>query len=161
MWINSQNLVVYNYIYEIRQSFPNVSFPEYPTDADFEVVGVFPVVQTPQPAHDPITQNLIQLPPEYVDGQWFQVWSVEPATPEEIAQRQDEARQSNKYQAESLLQKTDWTATVDIANPQYSNPCLMNQNEFLAYRSQVRQIALNPPITVEIWPIKPTEVWSS
>lgn len=86
-----------------------------------------------------------------VNGEW-----VEPVvTPSEI-------QMQNKTKASSLLQSTDWTATVDISNPQYSNPYLMNQNEFLSYRSQVRQIAVNPPTTlVTDWPTKPTEIWSS
>ena len=76
-------------------------------------------------------------------------------TPEEI-------QAQNKAAATSLLQATDWTATVDIANPQYSNPYLMNQDEFLAYRSTVRDIAVYPPTTlVTVWPTLPTEQWSS
>ena len=78
-----------------------------------------------------------------------------PPTPEEI-------QEQNKATAVSLLQATDWAATVDISNPQYSNPYLMNQDEFLAYRSQVREIAVYPPtIPVGVWPTVPTEVWSS
>jgi hypothetical protein len=75
-------------------------------------------------------------------------------TPEEI-------QQQNKQQATQLLQQTDWTATVDINNPQYSNPYLMNQDAFLAYRSQVRAIAVNPPTTPVAFPTMPTEVWSN
>lgn len=67
----------------------------------------------------------------------------------------------NKQQASSLLQQTDWTATIDISNPQYSNPHLTNQDEFLAYRSQVRQIAVNPPTTAAIFPTQPTAIWSN
>lgn len=67
----------------------------------------------------------------------------------------------NKSQAESLLQATDWTCTVDITNPQYSNPYLGNQDAFLAYRSQVRQIAVNPPTTPAVFPDVPQEVWIS
>lgn len=65
----------------------------------------------------------------------------------------------NKEQAQQLLQQTDWTATVDISNPQYSNPYLGNQDAFLAYRSQVRQIAVNPPETPAVFPVKPDEIW--
>ena len=75
-------------------------------------------------------------------------------TPEEI-------QQQNKQQATQLLQQTDWTCTVDINNPQYSNPYLTNQNEFLTYRSQVRAIAVNPPTTLAVFPDAPTEVWSN
>lgn len=67
----------------------------------------------------------------------------------------------NKENATSLLQQTDWTCTVDITNPEYSNPYLTNQNEFLAYRSTVRQIAVNPPTTPAVFPPKPDEIWSA
>lgn len=67
----------------------------------------------------------------------------------------------NKATATQLLQATDWTCTVDITNPQYSNPYLMNQDAFLAFRSQVRAIAVNPPTTPAVFPTKPDEVWSS
>lgn len=88
----------------------------------------------------------------YADGQF----SPPPGpTPEQI-------QAQNKAQAESLLQATDWTATIDINDPQYSNPYLENQDAFLSYRSQVRAIAVNPPTTPVVdWPVKPDEVWSS
>lgn len=86
----------------------------------------------------------------YADGQF----SPPPGpSPEQI-------QAANKAQASSLLQATDWTATVDIADPQYSNPYLGNQDAFLSYRSQVREIAVNPPTTpVTNWPTIPTEDW--
>ena len=88
---------------------------------------------------------------QLIDGEWFAPY-VPPIDWPSV----------NKEQAMSLLQATDWTATVDINNPQYSNPYLMNQDEFLAYRSAVRAIAVNPPDTeFTNWPTLPTEVWSS
>ena len=90
----------------------------------------------------------------YIDGQFVKAPQPQP-TPEEI-------QAQNKQQAESLLQQTDWTATVDINDPQYSNPYLANQDAFLSYRSAVRQIAVNPPTTVVTeWPVRPNEVWVS
>lgn len=67
----------------------------------------------------------------------------------------------NKATASQLLTATDWTATVDISNPQYSNPYLMNQDAFLVYRSEVRNIAVNPPTTPATFPTVPNEVWSN
>lgn len=67
--------------------------------------------------------------------------------------------EQNKTTAQQLLQDTDWTCTVDIANPQYSNPYLGNQDAFLQYRSQVRAIAVNPPTTPATFPELPQEVW--
>jgi hypothetical protein len=84
----------------------------------------------------------------YVDGQF-----IPPPPPDYSAQ--------NKQQATVLLQETDWTCTVDITNPQYSNPYLMNQDAFLAYRSTVRAIAVNPPTTQAVFPPIPQEIWSS
>jgi hypothetical protein len=89
----------------------------------------------------------------YIDGQFVKAPQPQP-TPEEI-------QSQNKQEAQSLLQQTDWTCTVDINNPQYSNPYLANQDEFLAYRSTARQIAVNPPTTPAVFPPMPEEVWAS
>ena len=66
---------------------------------------------------------------------------------------------ANKAMAQQLLSATDWTATVDINDPQYSNPYLSNQPAFLAYRSALRAIAVNPSAVVGNWPIAPEEEW--
>ena len=94
--------------------------------------------------------NDVSIGCTYVNGQF-----IPPTpTPEEI-------QAQNKQQATSLLQQTDWTCTVDINNPQYSNPYLTNQDAFLAYRSTVRNIAVNPPTTPAVFPAMPQEVWSN
>jgi hypothetical protein len=89
----------------------------------------------------------------YIDGQFVAPIPPTP-TPAEV-------QAENKQQATSLLQATDWTCTVDITNPQYSNPYLTNQDAFLAYRSTVRNIAVNPPTTPATFPAQPQAVWSS
>lgn len=95
--------------------------------------------------------------PDYVDNQPVAIgWSY--IDGQFVPPYVDYAEQ-NKQQAEALLQATDWTATVDINNPQYSNPYLGNQDAFLAYRSQVRAIAVNPPTTPATFPEAPQEVW--
>lgn len=83
---------------------------------------------------------------------------LDEATP--IYEGQQIAEQ-NKITATSLLQATDWAATIDISDPQYSNPYLTNQTEFLTYRSTVRAIVVNPPTTTVTFPNKPEAVWSS
>lgn len=87
---------------------------------------------------------------ENITGSW-----PPPPTPEDI-------KAENKAQAVTLLQETDWAATVDITNPVYSDPYLMNQVDFLVYRSAVRKIAVNPPTTpVTDWPVVPDAQWSN
>lgn len=140
---------------QIQQANPNTSYPTpFVAPAPYAVV-----LESPQPTYNTITQGVRQIEPEQTGGQYYQVWQVYDLDPEQIAYNENQAKAANKQQAESLLQATDWTATVDISNPQYSNPYLGNQDAFLSYRSQVRAIAVNPPVTVSEWPTKPDEVW--
>ena len=121
-------------------------------------------IVTDQAQVDPFTifypeyaEGFIEAPDEVTfgwslkNGQW-----IPPSTPPDPT-----IQEQNKQQATSLLQQTDWTCTVDINNPEYSNPYLMNQDAFLAYRSQVRQIAVNPPTTPAVFPEQPKEIWSN
>ena len=84
----------------------------------------------------------------YIGGQFV------PVPPPPLA-----TAEQNKQNAINILNNTDWAATVDISNPQYSNPYLGNQNDFLAYRSQIRQHAVNPVAGNISWPVKPKEEW--
>ena len=68
----------------------------------------------------------------------------------------------NKQTAIGLLQQTDWTTIADVANPEMSNPYLANQAEFIAWRSQVRAIAVNPiEGYLDIFTQMPAEVWTT
>ena len=69
------------------------------------------------------------------------------------------AKKNCKSQASELLYATDWTTIPDVADPA-NNPYLMNQADFIAYRNQVRQLAVNPVVS-PVFPTKPTEQWSS
>jgi hypothetical protein len=66
----------------------------------------------------------------------------------------------NKVTAMDLLSATDWTSEAAVADPLVSNPYLINQSDFLSYRSAVREIAVNPVAGNIIWLLKPKEVWS-
>ena len=65
-----------------------------------------------------------------------------------------------KAQATKLLYDTDWTTIADVADPTKSQPYLLNQAEFTAYRSSLRVLAVYP-VADPVWPVKPTEQWSS
>ena len=88
----------------------------------------------------------------YINGQFIAPY-VPPPTPEELIEL-------CKQQATGFLQGTDWTAIPDVADPLKSNPYLENQAEFVAYRSTVRNYAVNP-VTDPVWPTQPTEQWSN
>ena len=66
---------------------------------------------------------------------------------------------ANKAEAERRLQSTDWVNQPDVYDPA-STPHLTNRDAFLAYRSQVRAIAVNPVAGNLNWPTEPTAVWS-
>lgn len=65
-----------------------------------------------------------------------------------------------KAQATKLLYDTDWTTIADVADPTKSQPYLLNQTEFTAYRSSLRVLAVYP-VADPVWPVKPTEQWSA
>ena len=73
---------------EIRAANPNTSFPE-PFQAPEAYAWVFPA---PQPAHDPITQQVRELPPALsTKGEYEQQWEVVALPPEQVAANQQAA----------------------------------------------------------------------
>lgn len=157
MYAKLNNGVIEKYPYsysQLQADNPGTSFPADPTDALLAEWDVYPVVPTPQPNYDPLIQSIQEVNPVQKDGVWVQTWNVQNLP-------DDQCKQNNKNQAVYLLQQTDWTSIPDVANPSLSNPYLTNQAEFIAYRSQIRAIAVNPPIVVDSWPVCPDEIWSS
>lgn len=88
----------------------------------------------------------------YVDGQFIAPPTPAP-TPEELIIK----CQSTAF---AILSDTDWTSIPDVADPAKSNPYLMNQADFVSYRSIVRGYAVNPVENPD-FPTRPTEQWSS
>lgn len=77
-----------------------------------------------------------------------------------VAVQQEADKLSCADQAKTILTATDWTSIGDVGDPAKSNPYLVNQAEFIAYRSTVRGYAVNP-IVDPVWPTEPTEQWSN
>jgi hypothetical protein len=65
-----------------------------------------------------------------------------------------------KATGKQILSNTDWTAIASVGDPAESNPYLTTRQAFLEYRSTVRAIVLNPAFD-SVFPVEPTEVWSS
>jgi hypothetical protein len=89
----------------------------------------------------------------YVDGQFINPYVPPAPTPEELIAQ-------CKQTATATLNSTDWTSIPDVADPLKSNPYLINQADFVAYRSIVRGYAVNPVVD-PVFPTTPTEQWSS
>ena len=88
----------------------------------------------------------------YVDGVFIAPPTPAPTPEELIAQC--------KTIATGILQQTDWTSIADVGDPTKANPYLVNQAEFIAYRSTVRNYAVNP-VENPTWPTAPTEQWAT
>ena len=67
----------------------------------------------------------------------------------------------NKATAVKKLQETDWATIPDVADPNKSNPYLVNPSEFLTYRNIIRAIAINPVEGYINWATAPNANWSS
>lgn len=87
--MNYINLATKEYPYslwQLRRDNPNVSFPATPTEDDIIPFGCRFVHPIPQPAFDPRTQQVIELPPEPDQGGAYQQrWQVVAASAEQIA----------------------------------------------------------------------------
>ena len=156
IFINTQTMAYPVTQDQIQAEYPNTSFPT-PFVAPEPYETVF---DSPQPSYDPITQTVVQGTPVKTDGQWYQVWDVVDLTPEQISYNEQQKADQNSTQAKTILTNTDWTSIADVADPLKSNPYLMNQAEFTAYRSTIRNIAVNPTWDA-VFPTAPTEQWSS
>jgi hypothetical protein len=63
-------------------------------------------------------------------------------------------------QASKLLYETDWTTIPDVADPTKSNPYLINVQDYITYRSALRQLAVYP-VANPTWPTKPVSQWGT
>jgi hypothetical protein len=109
--------------------------------------------------YDATTQYLESVAP-YINGNTVYTVVVAQLTPEMIEQQHQSEAAQNKSKAANLLSQTDWTAIPDVADPLKSDPYLVNQAEFVAWRSNIRAIAVTPTWDA-VFPAQPNEVWSN
>ena len=107
------------------------------------------------------TSAIYQLYPQVVTTRGDEAFDVDgnQVQYDAVAVQEEADKITCKQQAVTLLQATDWTTIPDVANPSASNPYLMNQGAFIAWRSQVRALAVNP-VANPVFPAQPTEQWS-
>lgn len=163
MYVKTSEGVAISYPYttaNLRSDNPQTSFPNAISDEMLANWGVYPVTIQDTPAYDPASQYVETANlPTLIDGIWVQTKTVVDMAPAQIEARNDRLKIENKNKAAQLLQQTDWTVMPDVADPIQSNPYLTNQAEFIAYRNQLRGIAVNPTVTV-VFPTIPLEIWS-
>lgn len=147
------------YLPQWEQTFPETSFPNPIPVETLNEFGADVVLDGPYPSCGTY-QYVISGPVIEQDGAWYTSFIVEDMDAEQIAAKNVELAANNKTQATTILTNTDWTAIPDVADPLKSTPYLMNQADFVAYRSTVRNIAVNPTFDA-VFPEMPVEQWSS
>lgn len=145
-------------IYEgdFRLMFPDTSFPSPLIDLPAPFAWVNDVNM---PEYDVLRKGIEETKPHQESDGWFRTWVVYDLSLEQISENENAQKQVNKAQAENLLQVSDWSQYADVTNP-LNTPHLVNSEEWTVYRSALRALAINPPVTVETWPTKPEEQWS-
>ncbi len=132
---------------DLRRDNPNTSFPRNPSDAVLASWNVFPVTDKPAPDYNPATQNLDQVEPTLVDGQWVMTWAVTPATSEQIAGRDSAKQAETRQQRNALLSACDWTQLPDAP---------VESAAWAAYRQELRDITTQEGFPWEVvWPEQP------
>lgn len=106
-----------------------------------------------------LIQAIYQLYPQVVRTVGDEAFDVNGNQVQYDLQAVTEQAQKNscKAQASQLLYETDWTTIPDVADPA-NTPYLTNSAEFIAWRSQIRALAVNPVVD-PVFPPKPDEVW--
>ena len=136
---------------EIRRDNPNTSFPSQWTQTTLDALGLDPVLNGAQPTPG-FYQVVAQDGVEQINGQWFTKFILVDMDQEAKDAKDAQCKAANKATAEKKLAETDWTQMPDVA--------LVNKQAFTDYRAEIRAIALNPPVIVENWAVKPDEQWS-
>jgi hypothetical protein len=150
MYVLAPNQTVEIFPYSIgalRRDNPNTSFPRNPSDAVLADWNVFPVVEQSPPEYNPANQNLNQLNPTLVDGEWLQTWQVTAASAEEIAERLQSKEAEVRQQRNELLSACDWTQLPD-------SPA--DHDAWAAYRQELRDVTGQEGFPWDVvWPETP------
>lgn len=127
---------------DILRRFPNTSFP-IPFEAPD---GYEPVISTPQPSVN-YDKNLKEGTPEWINGVLTQVWILENATEQEIAQRTEFKAHEVRSTRNGLLTECDWTQLADSS---------ADSEAWATYRQALRDIPEQVGFPWEVtWPTKP------
>ena len=150
MYVLAPNQIAEIFPYSIgalRRDNPNTSFPRNPSDAVLADWNVFPVVEQSPPEYNPANQNLNQLNPTLVDGEWLQTWQVTAASAEEIAERLQNKEAEVRQQRNELLSACDWTQLPDSPT---------DHEAWAAYRQELRDVTAQEGFPWDVtWPESP------
>ena len=151
MYVLAPNQTVETFPYSIgalRRDNRNTSFPRNPSEEMLADWNVFPVIEQEPPSFNPATQNLNQVNPMLVDGEWMQAWEVADSSAEEIAERTEAKAVEVRADRNQRLAACDWTQLSDAP---------VDAAAWATYRQELRDIPEQEgfPWDVE-WPPMPS-----
>ena len=150
MYVFAPNQTVEIFPYSIgalRRDNRNTSFPRNPSDAMLAGWSVFPVIEQEPPSFNPATQNLNQVNPMLVDGEWLQAWEVTDSSAEEIAERTEAEADEVRADRNQRLAACDWTQLPDSP---------VDHEAWAVYRQALRDVTAQAGFPWEInWPEEP------
>lgn len=134
----------------LRQDYPNTSFPVFITDADLPDGVVSVEVPNPDPAPGALEVAEPNQEPTLEGGKWRLLHTVRPMTPEEA----DEATSNKAAQVRAdrnrRLADTDWTQVADAP---------VDSVAWAAYRQALRDISSQEGFPFNVtWPAVPANV---
>lgn len=111
--LDENNKVVEFPIFNIRERFPQTSFPEPMNDLCLPDRYVRVHNSTPPP-YDWATQSLSQVDPTFDGEKWVETFVVVDLSTEETTERQNAKASAVRELRNTLLQECDWTQGKDI-----------------------------------------------
>lgn len=132
---------------EIRQMYPNTSFPSQWSAQLVENLGLDPVLETPAPATTRY-QTASRSGVEQVNGKWQWKWKVEEMSAEAKAAKDAEQAKAVRSTRNQRLSECDWTQLADTpGSVRAAN---------VQYRQSLRDLPTQAGFPWEVtWPTKP------
>lgn len=143
------NVVEYPYTRErLQADNPLTSFPVLLTNEMLEPFNAATVEAVIAPAPGQL-ENLVENPPELVDGQWRQSWATVAVSEGEAAARTAEQWNVVRDERNALIAACDWTQLPDAP--------LSGEVKFqwATYRRDLRDVTLQSDPFAIVWPAAP------
>jgi len=140
------NNISYPYsLKNLREDYPNISFPSELTDQTAIQWEIYEVRSTPKPID--YTKNIVEGTPILIEDVYYQNWIQSDATQSEIDLRLSAKWEEVKLIRNEMLQECDWTQLSDIPTA--------TKELWQSYRQSLRDITTQSNPFNIVWPDKP------
>ena len=131
--------------WDLRDDYPNVSFPRDPAAEVLEDYNVRIVTLTtpPEVAYNQDLSESVAL----LDGVWTQQWSLVDASAEDVTARNDAQSRTVRSYRNDLLAESDWTQLADAT---------ADKTAWASYRQALRDVPSQAGFPHNVtWPTTP------